>query len=316
MDPRMKPKTIGAIASLLVLSILLSIGVYTVKSGTAGVLSTFGKFSDNVQLPGIHFKIPFVQDVHMMDIKMQTANYEGHTTKTDHNGLLQRPKIVVLDSKNLSIGMEVTVQFTPESDKGKKILEIYGVNYFEKLINPIIRDVIRDIVSQYQAEEIAFKRSQIGNELNIMLANKFEKLPFRLDAMQLRNIDLPEIVRKKIEEVQLAKQEEQRLGMIEKQAAKNQSIQTIKANTLLIEITTRAEADAKKKRIEAEAKAYQITIEASAIAEANQRIAASLSTDLLRYESIKRWNGEYPRMLIGGQDSSMILQLPTLEETR
>jgi regulator of protease activity HflC (stomatin/prohibitin superfamily) len=315
MEPRLNTKGLGALVTFLVAFLILSQGIYTVNSGTVGVLSTFGELSDEVQLPGIHFKIPMVQKVHIMDIKMQTANYQDRSDMTDRDGVLQRPSIIVLDSKNLSIGMEITVQFTPDASKGKEILSTYGINYFEKLINPIIRDVIRDVVSQYQAEDIAFKRSLISVELNRILMTKFENLPFILNDMQLRDIDLPQIVRKKIEEVQLAKQEEQRLAMIEKQAAKNQSIKTIEANTKLIEVTTQAKADAEKKRIEAEAKAFQIEKEATAVAQANLEIAKSLSADLIRYESIKRWNGEYPKMLLSGQDNS-IIQLPKLEEVR
>ncbi|SCA64201.1 Uncharacterized protein SCG7086_CO_00040 [Chlamydiales bacterium SCGC AG-110-P3] len=315
MDSNVNPKGIGILVAFLLIIGVVSQGVYTVKSGTAGVLSTFGEYSDSVQLPGIHFKIPLIQEIHVMDIKMQTANYQDRSDMVDRDGVLRRPRILVLDSKNLSIGMDITVQFTPKADKGKEILSTYGTNYFEKLINPIIRDVIRDVVSQYQAEEIAFKRSQISTELNIMLAKKFETLPFTLDDMQLRDIDLPQIVRKKIEEVQLAKQEEQRLAMIEKQAAKNQSIKTIEANTKLIEVTTQAKGDAEKKRIEAEAKAYQIEKEAAAMAEANHIIAKSLSADLIRYESVRRWNGEYPKMLLSGQNE-LLLQLPQLEEVR
>ena len=94
-----------------------------------------------------------------------------------------------------------------------------------------------------------------------------------------------------------------------------ESIKTIEANTSLIEVTTQAKADAEKKKIEAEAKAYQITKEAIAMAEANQIVGKSLSQDLIRYESVKRWNGEYPKMLLSGQNQ-MLLQLPQLEEAR
>ena len=53
-----------------------------------------------------------------------------------------------------------------------------------------------------------------------------------------------------IYQVQIAKQEEQKLAMVENQAKKKQKIQTIQANTRLIEITTKAKAE--RKKIEAE----------------------------------------------------------------
>jgi len=311
-----RPNVLGIatlIAGIFTIMLLFQ-GVYTIESGSVGILSTFRKMSPNIKEAGLHFKVPLAQDIHVIDIKMQTAHYQDFLTKSgDSDGVINKPKIIVLDSKNLSIGMEITVQFTPDWSRGKEILEKYGDNYFEKLINPIIRDVIRDTISQYQAEEIAAKRSMIGEELNKILSKKIEPFPFILNDMQLRNIDLPTIVKTKIEEVQLAKQEEQRLAMIEKQATKNQNIKTIEANTKLIELTTFAKAEAEKKRIEADAKAYQILKEAEAVAKANEQIAQTLSPALLKYEGVKKWDGAYPKTLLSDSKALMV-QLPQMSE--
>ena len=66
----------------LVLVVVILIGLafsayYTVKSGTVGVVATFGEFSSDVSMPGLHFKVPFVQKIYIFDVKMQTANYKG-----------------------------------------------------------------------------------------------------------------------------------------------------------------------------------------------------------------------------------------------
>ncbi len=300
---------IGVIAWLL-----FTFGTYTIESGSVGVLSTFGEFSDDIKQPGLHFMAPGVQNYRIVDVKTQTAHYQGGTDLPDNDGVINRPRIVVLDSKNLNIGVEISVQFTPDAEQAKKILVQYGRNYFEKLINPIIRDIVRDIAGQYQAEEIALKRSSISNEIREKLSEKFATSPFILNDVQIRNIELPKIVRTKIEEVQLAKQEEQRLAMIEKQARKNQEIKSIQANTKLIEVTTQAKADAEKKKIEAEAKAFQIITEAEALANANKLVAKSVTPELIQYESIKRWSGDYPKMLVDGDKSNgLIMQLPRIK---
>lgn len=312
----LKPKHLAVLFPLALVALFLFFGVYTVKSGTTGVLSTFGKYSPQVQKPGLHFKLPLIQQVNMMDVKMQTANYQGDREKRLAQGVITKPKIVVLDSKNLAIGIEITIQFAPIPQDSEQILVKYGQNYFEKLINPIVRDVVRNVTGQYQAEEIAVQRTSIGNEIQRSLRSKFERLPFTLQAVQIRNIDLPQIVRKKIEEVQLAKQEEQRLAMIEKQAAKNQLIKSIEAETKLIEVTTQAKADAEKHRISADAKAYQIIKEAEAVARANREIAASITPALVRYQAIKQWDGSYPRTLLGSGQSGVLLQLPSFEEQK
>jgi len=300
----------GAIVVLFL--IIASLGIYTIESGKIGVLTTFGEYSDVPKEAGIHFKIPLIQTVKVMDVKMQTAHYQNETSLHKNDGVISQPRIIVLDSKNLNIGIDATVQFLPDPKQAKIILSRYGLNYFDKLIGPIIRDTIREVVSQYQAEDIARERSLIATHLNNAMRENFTGLPFILQAVQLRNIDLPKIVRDKIEEVQLAKQEEQRLIMIEKQVEKQQGIKTIEANTILIEITTRARADAEQKKIAADAEAYRISAQAKAQASANEMIRQSLDKEgfVIQYKAIQQWDGKYPHTMVGDK-SGLIMQLPS-----
>ncbi len=292
---------------------LASSSFYTITSGTVGVLATFGKFNEDVQEPGLHFKVPVMQTIRIFDIKLQTVTYQGKNDRPDTGGVINKPHIQVLDNKNLPIGVEMSIQFTPVADEATLILKKYGYGYYDKLINPQIRDIIRNVVGKYHAEEIADKRSDISFEIRNQLAKRLQGQPFILNEVSMRNIKLPPIVLKKIEEVQIAKQEEQRLAMVEKQASKEQHIKTIQANTKLIEVTTHAKAEAEKKRIGADAKAYQITKEAEAIADANRRIAASITSELINYKSIEQWNGRYPQTLLGSDGSGgLILSLPPL----
>lgn len=314
VGPQFNPKWAVGIIVVALGWLMVAMGTYTVQSGSVGVLSLFGNYSENIKQPGLHFKIPGVQEVFIVDTKMQTANYQGEHDLPDEDGLINKPKIVVLDSKNLNIGIEITVQFSPDALRAKNILVRYGYNYFEKLINPNIRDIVRDVAGQYQAEDIAVKRSVIGDEIHKQLRKKFEAIPFILDDVQIRGIELPKIVRTKIEEVQLAKQEEQRLAMIEKQARKNQEIKSIEANTKLIEVTVQAQADAEKKKIEADAKAFQISIEAQAVAKANEEIAKSINSDIIQYEAIKKWSGHYPKMLVNDKSGmGIFMGMPNVE---
>lgn len=313
-NPQINPKLLTAIAFVAIIWLLVNLGTYSIQSGTVGVLSTFGNYSKEVKLPGLHFLIPGIQEVHVLDIKMQTAHYQGEHDLPDLDGVINKPQIIVLDSKNLNIGIEITIQFSPNELEAKTILTSYGYNYFEKLINPNVRDIVRDVVGQYQAEEIAVKRSLIGDEIRSILKKKFKDIPFILQDVQIRGIELPKIVRTKIEEVQLAKQEEQRLAMIEKQAKKNQEIKSIEANTKLIEVTVQAKADAEKKVIEADAKAYQIEKEATAIAQANLEISKSITPTLIQYKSIEKWTGQFPKMLVTDkQNSNLLMQILPIE---
>jgi len=291
-------------------------GMYTIESGTIGVLVSFGKFSEQVKPAGLHFKVPFIQQIRVVDAKLQTANYVGKEDARDSDGVSNNPQIQILDSKSLPIGIDLTVQYKVVPESANQLLEQYGENYFFKYINPVIRNVVRDVIGKYQAEEIAQKRAEIGQEIEVRLTKEFEQKPFRLENAGLRNIELPQIVLDKIKEVQLAKQEEQRLGMIEQQAKKSQEIKTIEANTRLIEVTTQAKADAEKKRIEADASAYQITAEAKARAEANRLMAQSITRELIDYLAVQQWDGRYPQTLMGSNSQGgLILSLPNSSDS-
>lgn len=307
-------KTLSVIAVLLIIIFSLLSSTYTIETGTVGVLSTFGKYQQEPIQPGLHLKVPLIQKVHILDTKMQSANYIGRQDQPDKRGVINKPHIAVLDNKNLPISIDLTVMYTPNADQASNILGKYGVNYFDKLINPNIRDVVRDVVGKYPAEQIASDRTKISGELKALVGQKFDKMPFTLNEVSLRNIQLPQIVLKKVEEVQIAKQEEQKLAMVEKQAEKQQRIKTIEANTRLIEVTTKARAEAEKQKISADARAYKLRIEAEAIAKANTDIAKSITAELIRYKTVEKWSGAYPKLLMQGADNPAILQLPKLDE--
>jgi len=308
-------KTVSIVAVVLILLLGLFSATYTVETGTVGILSTFGKYQEEPVMPGLHVKIPLIQKVQILDIKLQSANYIGRKDIPDKKGVINKPYISVLDNKNLPIGIDLTVMYVPIATEGSNILGKYGVNYFDKLINPNIRDVVRDVIGKYPAEQIASDRTVISGELKALIGKKFEHMPFSLNEVSLRNIQLPKIVLKKVEEVQIAKQEEQKLAMVENQARKKQKIQTIQANTLLIEITTKAKAEAEKQKIAADAKAYKLKVEAQAIAEANTVIAKSITKELISYKSVEKWSGQYPRLLMQGNDANTILQLPKVDDS-
>lgn len=292
-----------SILALMFAVFFFSNGFYTIEAGRVGVVSTFGKLSEEPSLPGLHFKIPAMQKIRELDVKMQTVIYQGDLSVKQKDGVIHEPKITFLDSKNLEIGMAVTIQFVPDSGRVKYILEKYGDNYFKKLIDPIVRDLVRDVGGQFPAEGIAINRSLIAAQLTTKLEEKFKELPFFLSGVQLRNIDLPDMVRSKIEDVQLAKQEEQRLAMVQKQKEQDKKNRIIEA-----------EAENAKKKIEADANAYKTKTEAQAKAEANLVISKSITGELLQYEVIRRWSGDYPKVLMGEKDSAkVLLGLPQLD---
>lgn len=61
-----------------------------------------------------------------------------------------------------------------------------------------------------------------------------------------------------------------------------------------------AKAEAEKKVAEADGDGRSILTRAEAQAKANEKISASLSEDLIKYEAVKKWDGKLPQVTSGG----------------
>jgi len=283
------------IVALVVLSTMLG-SFYTIESGKVGVIQTFGKYNETVSLPGLHWKRPFIDTVVEQDVKLQTVNYVGGEDDLDESGIINKPHLDVLDAKNVAYDIEATVTFTPVAEKMPHILTTYGANYYDKRLNPIVRDVVRDVGGKYNVETIADHRDAINTEIRERLAKEFDALPFTFDNAVLRKISLPSNIMAKITAVQEAKQEEERLKIVNRQAEQQKAI-TI----------TNAEAEKAKIVIAAQADAEATLTRAEAQARASRKIAESLTPLLVQQNQVERWNGTVPQ--VTGSGSGLILSL-------
>ena len=290
-----KKMIFGALLLLALVTVLGSF--YTIESGKVGVIQTFGRYQEIVSTPGLHWKRPFIDTVLEMDVKLQTANYAGEQDEEDSDGIIYKPHLDVLDAKNVSYDIELSVMFTPVAEKMPEILSTFGENYFDKKINPIIRDVVRDVGGKYSVETIADHRDAINSEIRARLVDEFKPLPFLFSDAALRKLQLPQNIMQKIVAVQEAKQEEERLKIINRQAEQNKQI-TI----------TNAQAEKEKIIIAAQADAESTLTRAKAQAEANERISQSLTPLLVRQHQVEKWAGGVPTV-VGSEGTGLFFNM-------
>ena len=77
----MRSSTLNLIfASALIAGVIGFNSLFVIKEGNVGIVTRFGKVirtSDsalNVSQPGLHFKIPFIDQVRMLDSRIQTLS--------------------------------------------------------------------------------------------------------------------------------------------------------------------------------------------------------------------------------------------------
>ena len=131
------------------------------------------------------------------------------------------------------------------------------------------------------------------------LSAEMEPYGITIISLSIEDIDFSDAFTDAVEAKQVAEQtklkvetEQAQQVSVEKAAAERR---IITANAEAEERSILAEAAAAVSRIEADAKAYAIEKEA----EANERLAKSLTDNLIEYMKVNQWNGELP-MITGG----------------
>ncbi|ADR32896.1 SPFH domain, Band 7 family protein [Sulfuricurvum kujiense DSM 16994] len=276
---------IGGILLLLVLAKPFII----ITEGERGILSTNGKYEERALLPGLHFLIPFIQKVYLVDTKVRIINYADKIDRasTAGDGIVLKPAITVLDKRGLPVTIELTVQYRLNPQVAAQTISNWGFSWEDKIIDPVARDIVRNVVGQYEAENLPIMRNAIAQKIEVGIRNTVEgqkNAPAQLESIQLREIGLPQKVKDQIERVQVAKQEVERA---------QQDVE-------------RAKQEAFKKETEAQGTANAITIQAEAQAKANRLIGSSLTPGLLKLEQIQV-QGKFNEALKENKDAKIFL---------
>ena len=279
------PKMSGAIYVLIGIIALLIIAkpFVAIQSGEVGIKSNLGKYNQEPLTPGLHFFLPFIQQVFVVDTKVRMINYTGSEdmgSSTNKNiGIMRKNALSVLDSRNLPVNIDITVQYKLNEDTAPNTIAQWGFAWEDKMIDPVVKNIVRSVVGNYTAEELPVKRDEIAKLIDDGIRKNIEGLqnkPVDLQSVQLREIILPAKVKEQIERVQIAKQEAERT-----------KYEVERANQEALKNAALAKGRADAVKIEAQGRADAVKIEADAQAYANKEIAKSLDANLLGLKQIE-----------------------------
>ena len=127
--------------------------VYTIDATERGVLLTWGKVSDKSIDPGIHFRIPVMQNVERFNVKTQKYEAEGTAASKD------------LQTVNTKVA--VIYHLRPESVP--KIYAELGQYYGESIIQPTVQEVLKASAARFSAEQLITNRSTVASTIQDLL---------------------------------------------------------------------------------------------------------------------------------------------------
>ncbi|HIY44000.1 MAG TPA: prohibitin family protein [Candidatus Helicobacter avistercoris] len=286
---------------ILVLILVIARPFVVIRSGEVGIKVTAGKYDNTPLQPGFHFFVPILQDVIVVDTRVRIINFsrtEDMGVVGKNQGIIRNDAISVMDSRGLSVSIELTVQYSLNPSQVPQTIATYGLSWEQKIINPVVRDVVRSVVGRYPAEELPIKRNEIAQLISTNIQDEISRLPnspVKLDSVQLREIVLPANIKEQIEKVQIARQESERVRY---------EVDRAKQEAEKVAALARGEAEAN--RVKAQGVADAILIEANAQSKANKTIADSLTNKLLELKQIEV-QGKFNEALKVNKDAQIFL---------
>jgi len=294
-----KGGSIFTVVIILVILFVLAKPYKIINSGEVGIKVTTGKYENIPLQPGFHVFIPIIQKVITVDTKVRLINYKTTEAISGFDsGIKINPAINILDARGLPVAIELTVQYRLLPHGAPTTIATWGLSWEDKIVNPVVRDIVRNVVGKYNAEELPTKRNEIATLIENGIRENIEKLegnPVSVESVQLREIILPQKIKDQIERVQIANQEAQRVKY-EVQRAKQEAEKK----------AALAKGEADKARIEAKGRADAVTIEAAAQSKANKIIAESLTPQLLHMQQIEV-QGKFNDALRVNKDAKIFL---------
>ncbi len=214
-------KIVIPVVIILVVAVLGFNSVTIVPAGHTGVVTTFGKVNEGVMQEGIHFKIPFVQDVVMIDNRIQKLEVNTEAFSKD----LQSVKTML------------AINYRVDTSKSYSIYKNIGADYENVLVVPAVNEVLKAITATYTAEESVTNRQLISDGLVTGLNKKLNDIGLYVTDVNIIDFDFSDAFITAIEEKQVAQQK------------------LLKAETEKKTAITNAEAEAEAKKIRAKGEA-------------------------------------------------------------
>lgn len=251
------------ILAVFVIFILFS-SIYTIQSGQEGVLLTFNKANPVAKEPGFHMKVPIVQKVAKFDMK--TLKYVAPASSA---------------SKDLQIvSTQLAVNYRLAAGSSPDVFTEVGMAYEDRVIQPLVQEVVKSTTAKFTAEELITKRSEVKEVIKSTLSELLDSRDVIVEEVSMTDFDFsPEFnaaIEQKVTAAQNALKAEQDLLRIEIEAQQREA---------------RAIGEKQASIAEAEGQAQRISLVQEEL---------SKSPQYIKWLTINNWDGALPKVTGNG----------------
>jgi len=179
-----------AIAAFLIVILLFS-SVTKVASGHVGVLTLFGRVTGEILPEGIHLINPFKSSTEM---SIRTQEIKESASVPSAEGLV--------------MNLDTSLIYHLDPAKAAEVYQKIGPNYLVVFIEPNLRAAIREATASHTANALySGERELVAKQIRDQLTTLLGQRGILVEAILLRDIQLPLTLKTSIETKQQAEQE-------------------------------------------------------------------------------------------------------------
>ena len=269
-----KTAVLTVLALIVIAAVALAVTSFmTIPEGYMGLKYELGRIVSADLTAGLHFQLPFFQQIETVDVREQV--FELDTTA------------YTKDSQTVE-SISLKLNYRLDQAKLLEIAKSVGIHNVEtSLIYPQINTILKNAIGNYHAEDLIQNRQGLQEAVEVSMSEAMEEYGVVVTSLSLVNIDFDDTFEDAV-----------RAKVVAEQAALTAQNKTVEVEEESRQKVIQAEADAQSIRLTADAEAYSISV-------IQQQLASDPS--YIDYLRIMQWNGELPQVMGGDGVSPFVV---------
>lgn len=188
-----RSKRIGRTLGILILAVIVLLVLnpfVIIGAGERGVVLNFGAVQDEVMDEGLHLRIPLMQKVVKIDVKVQKSQTGAESVSKD----LQEAHSTI------------AVNYHVLPSRANWVYQNLGKEYKERIIDPAVQEVVKAITARYTAVELITQRENVRYEIKKLLSERLSAYNIVVDDFSIVNFSFSKQFTQAIEAKQAAEQ--------------------------------------------------------------------------------------------------------------
>jgi prohibitin 2 len=267
-----KLKILAGIVTFIVLIIVMSESVVIIQAGHRGVVLYVGAIENRVLGEGLHFIIPFAEQV--IQLEVRTLKFQADASAAS-NDLQEVATVIALN-------------YHIDPSKANTIYQQLGADYTNRIIAPTIQESVKASIAKFNAEQLVTNRETAKATIAQAISRTLSARNILVETVFITDFKFSQA---------FATQIEQKVVAFQKYLTEQNNLRAIQVVANQTVVQAQAQARSNVARAEGESQAIKV-------------ITDQLRQDpqYLQWQSINRWNGQMPYSL--GSGGFPFFQLP------